>query len=429
MKRNKLFLHLVFLGAACVLLGGNAICRFIYANGLSRMSNMYFYDLYLRYNEIECAHDGIDPFDIFERKKTSEKFWGIPRPDKSDERLEERLGGTNRRFVHAYPAWHTAVFWWYGFIPYYVCIIMMVILYFCSLVWICKWIVEKMHKRDPVDNIEDILFLFVFVLYPFTGICCSLNYGLFLLGCTLLLLTLLERKHEVLAGVIFSLIMIKPQIGIILLIPLFVNRNYKTIAIAGAICILETLFTAWQLDKSPIELILHLPKIGAPFSKGFLAETANKLLGPMGQYLVMGTFMGVATIGCFLVRDAKEVWVRFLPAFVVIPFWTYSQAHDWLVVVPCFIYVINNRQKHPRLYDSCVSLIILWSVVFFCYEREWYSVGKKGVATILLLALFSIIYYMIILENNKKAFGAKFYKYILNGRPPKKTPSDKIERQ
>lgn len=419
MKRNKGFLHLVFLGFACVLLVTNAVCVFIYTSALSRMSNMFFYDLYLRYNEIECAHDGTDPFDIFERKVSSEKFWGLPRPDKPEEKLNEQIAGTNRRFVHAYPAWHTAVFWWYGYIPYYVCVIVMAILYACSLVWTCKWTSERIRKSDTPCYHTDILFLLTACLYPLS--CAStMNYGTLLLGCGLLLFSLFEHGHDLLAGIVYSLIMIKPQVGVIFLIPLFINRKYKTIAIAGAICVIETLFTAWKLDKSPVELILQIPQIGAPFPKGLLAETANRLFGPMGQYLVMGAFMGVAAVGCFLVRDAKDVWVRFLPALACIPFWTYSQPNDWLVVMPCFLYVINNRQKYPRLYDSCVALIILWTIVLFCHQREWYTVGKKGLATVLLLTLFSIIYFMVILENSEKTCIARLYKYIPNGRKQEK---------
>lgn len=78
--------------------------------------------------------------------------------------------------------------------------------------------------------------------------------------------------------------------------------------------------SAYKLDKSPIELILKIPKIGAPFPKGFFTETTVKVVGPTGQYIITVAFMGMATVGCYLAQNAKELWMRFLPALALIPF-------------------------------------------------------------------------------------------------------------
>lgn len=354
-------------------------------------------DLLLRYNEIACDHTGIDSFDIFERKITSEEFCGIDRPDKP----KEERNGRNR--VHAYPAWHTAVFWWYGYVPRSVCIAIMAILYACSLIWICKWISERLQEKDRFYYMADILFLLSMSVFPFLGVCCFMNYGLFLAGCALLVFTLLQCKHEVLAGIVFSLIMIKPQIGIPLLIPLFINRNYKTIAVAGAICIMETLFAAWKLDKSPVELILQIPQIGAPFlRKDFFGRIAAGIFGAPGSYVSMGLFLAIASAGSFFVRNAKDIWVRFLPAIAIIPFWVYSQFHDWIILLPCYFYIVKSREKYPVLYDLSFCLLFLWGVFTFCNLVEWYLIGKQGIASALHLAIVAIGCFMAISDTNEK---------------------------
>ena len=388
---TKDYLRIAILALACILLG----VTLIVTNGRKIKTSPK--DFKYRYNEIVCAHEGIDPFDIFERKKDSEVFCSIPRPDKP------QVDRNGRKPVHAYPAWHTAAFWWYGFVPQNVCIAIMACLNFFSFAWVIFWI-RKTRKKDKtnISSAEFFLFLLGMTLYPFFDLIISMNYGMLILGCTLLLCTALEQKHDVLAGIIFSFIMIKPQIGVLLLIPLFINRNYKTVVIAGAICLLETMFTAWKLDKSLIEMILQIPQIGAPFPKGFFAEIAIKVFGSFGQYISMGAFAGLAVAGCFLVRDAKEIWIRFLPAIVFVPFWTYSQKHDWLVLLPVYFYLLDNRQKHQRLYSLCFCLLILRIVVSFFWLTNWYYLGKQGLAAVLHLGIVSITCFIVILDNNKK---------------------------
>ena len=390
MKRNKkLRLQIVLLSLACVLLA---------VDGLFFMPKIlkFSWDLNLRRNEIICAHDGIDSFDIFDRKVSSEQFCGWPRPDKPNETKG------NREYVHAYPPWHTAVFWWYGSVSKNACIIIMLGIYLCLFIWICQWTFNKMQYSDAEHCISDVLFFFFFIMYSFDYFFLTLNYGILLLGCSCLLYNALEKKNEILAGIAFSLLMIKPQIGALFMIPLVINRNYKTIVIAGLLCVLETLFTAWKLDKSPVELILQIPKIGAPYFKGYIAQMFIDVIGPVGQYVSMAICAAIVSAGCFFLRNAKDVMVRFLPAIAFVPFWTYSQNHDWLFVLPCYIYIINNRQKWPRLYDLCFWLAILRALVLSAHSHHCYSLGKLGIAYFSFLVVTSISCFMALLNENDK---------------------------
>jgi hypothetical protein len=240
------------------------------------------------------------------------------------------------------------------------------------------------------------------ILNPLSGICWSLNYGLILLGCLLLLYSALNSGHDCIAGIIYSFIMIKPQIGVLLIFPLLFSRKYKTIAIAVVICLVETCFTALMVYKSPIKLILQIPQIGAPFEKGFLTESIIKIIGPIGQYLVMGVFICFAAGGSYLVRNAKEAWVRFLPAIAFIPFWTYSQYHDWLVILPCYIYMLNCKDKYMRMVDLCFFAAFLQATIIFANYQQWYAIGKEGVAFILQLAIVLICCFIVIATNENR---------------------------
>ena len=392
MKKNSVivWIRIVLLTIVCILL---VINGFFYAREKIVEEDLWAFDCKLRHNEISCIQTGVDPFDIFERKIESEEFYGFPRPDKP------RENKNGRKIVHTYPAWHMPVFWWYGYVPTNVCIAFMIGACACSLVWICIWTSKRIQTPDRINLVHDILFLLAMTLYPFSNICWTLNYGLILLGCSLLLYTALEYKRDILAGIIYSFIMIKPQIGVLFFFPLLIGKKYKTIVIAGVICILETLFTAWQLDKSPVELILQLPQIGAPFHKGFFANIAIKIFGSYGQYISIGGFVVIVVVGCFLVRNAKDIWVRFLPAVACIPFWTYSHNHDWLVALTCFLYILRDKNLYPRLYNLCFCLVLLWPFSIISYDMKWYIFGEHKPTTPVLLLILSSSFLMAVLDE------------------------------
>lgn len=411
MKLNKnIILRIILLAIACIF--AITLSKGLFAKkkkqnltpaaiDIINYSRHWPYDMSLRVNEILCMHDGIDPFDVFERKITTEKYSGFHRPDMPREPHE------GKKYVHAYTPWHATVFWWFGSVPEYICIVILTILFFGSLIWSCKWVYQTLSKHDApvlkngiVDNIENILFLLAVILNPICGIISSYNYGLLLLCCMLLLFTAIECNHEFIAGILFSIIMIKPQIGLMLVIPLLLSKKYKTIAIAATICIIETFLPAYKLDKSMVELILEIPKIGAPFPKGFFTETVVNIVGPTGQYIIMVVFIGMATIGCYLVQNAKEFWMRVLPALAVIPFWTYSQFHDLLVTVPCYIYLLNSKNKYPRIYNLCICMTTLRLFLMFAHLQQWYFIGKQSLITLLHLTTLLICCLLDILDVN-----------------------------
>ena len=392
MKQNKRLWLRIVLMAVCILLLGIDVVNFAYHTWNERFAC----DLTVRHNEIECIRTGVDPFDIFERTISSEEYRGIFRPDKPEEPKD------GRKRVHSYPAWHMAFFWWNNFVPRNICIVIMLIANIGSLVWVCWWLSKKYQRSDTVHLVQDILFLLVLMLYPFFCVFETLNYGLLLTGCLLLLFLALRCKYEILAGIAYAFIMIKPQIGVVLLLPLFFNKWFKTIAVAAAICIIGTIFTARELNKSPFELILQIPLIGAPFYKGFFTSMAIRTFGYAGGFVSMGVFVLIAAAGCFLVRNAEEIWMRFLPALAIIPFWTYSMHHDWFIFLPCCIYLLNSKGKHPKLYGLSMDLAIIWILTFLAVRQEFQILGHPLDDTIFLLAILMLSSGLVIWDTNEE---------------------------
>lgn len=378
--------RMALLAAVCVLLlwcGGKRVWESV------AVYRYWAWDFDLRRNEIACAHEGIDPFDVWERTVESERFCGFTRPDKPTERVDGKLYG-DKRPVHAYPAWHMALFWWYGWVPKWVCASVMGLLYALCLLWVVRWMAERLRPAPPGSGPENALFLLAMSLYSLGGICWTMNYGVLLLACVLLMAEALDRGRDALAGVLYSIAMVKPQVGLLLAVPLLVGRKFKTLAVAAAICVAETLFSAWKLGKPPWELLLQIPQIGAPYEKGAFAVASARLVGPVSAPLVMVAFAGLAVAGCWLFRKAPNAWVRFLPALAAAPFWTYSQYHDWLAALPCCVCLLLHRERHPRLYGTCVLLAAAWGLVSFSFAQQWYFPTQPALAALLHLAVLAV---------------------------------------
>lgn len=326
-------IRMALLAVVCILFlwsGGKRVWESV------AVYRYWAWDFDLRRNEIACAHEGTDPFDVWERIVESDHFCGFTRPDKHIERVEGKLYG-DKLPVHAYPAWHMALFWWYGWVPKWVCASVMGGLYALCLLLVVRWCAARL-AGSPGNGPENALFLLAAFLYPLGGICWTMNYGVLLLACILLMCSALDRGRDALAGVVYSVAMVKPQVGLLLAVPLLVGRKFKTLAVAAVICVAETLFVAWKLGKPPWKLLMQIPAIGAPYEKGIFAEVAGKAVGgAAGPLAAMAVFAGLAAVGCWMVRKAPETWVRFVPALAVVPFWTYSQYHDWLATLPCCV--------------------------------------------------------------------------------------------
>ena len=123
--------------------------------------------------------------------------------------------------------------------------------------------------------------------------------------------------------------------------------------------------------------------------------------GPVGGFVTMGIFILIAAVGCFLVKNAEELWMRFLPALAIIPFWTYSMHHDWLIFLPCLIFILNCKRKFPKLYDLSMNLAILWLLAFLAERQKYQILGHTLDDTIFLLAILMLSSVLVVWDVNE----------------------------
>ena len=352
-----------------------AFCLYqIVAGVLSEVSfagEGFGFDLRLRRNEVRCAHQGVNSFRIWIRETTLPGFVPLAHPD--HEKVPKK--SANDGFVHAYPPWHAAFFWFYGWISERLCVSLMSVVFGLCLAFIgCETVrISRERFRSEEVGLASALAL-ALCAYAATQCFFLLNYGVLILTAFLLMNKALEKDRTILAGLAWAVMMIKPQVGLLFVWPLFWHRRYLTIATAAVVCLAGTLFTSFAVHESVIDLILQVPEIGRPYGSGFMM---NRIIRP-----IVGEGAGLWAPALFFVAVGYATWIMrketdFLaccvPVALVIPIWTYAQGHDRVILLTTLI-ILAGRFFTTRRLDAlrilgCLYLLLMifiqtWDIVF-----------------------------------------------------------------
>lgn len=297
-------------------------------------------DLRLRYNESRCAHQGVNSFRIWNREMTLAGFAPYSRPD-----MESVTPAPGDAVVHAYPPWHTSLFYFYGWMPELMCMLVMALVFgICLSYVVCEcWCLAEARFTHPSLVA---LFALALIANPAAKTFCYLNYGVLVLAAFLLMNRALEKGHDVSAGLCWSVMMIKPQVALLFVWPLFWRRRYLAIATSAAVCLGETCVTACLVGESPIDLILQVPLIGKPYEKVghcILAEVFLKpLVGDRAIFVLMVAFFVLTSFATWLLRKNRDFLVLCVPVVLAIPLWTYNNAIDRVIMLPAFIVMAGS---------------------------------------------------------------------------------------
>lgn len=380
MKESKIITYGLIV--ACVF----AALSFLVPNVRVSASQVFPYDLDTRVNEIKCVFDGINPFDIWNGTVQSEKYVGIPRPDMPAAAFSGRKG------VHAYPPWHTTFFWWYGYATKTFCVAINAMVFAGIFVYLLCWVKRRYEPRKDMG-----LFWCAFILPLAEPLChcfTTMNYGVLEMGLVLAFAWAYERKLNALLGLVWSLMMIKPQFAILLGWPLLFGRRFVAIAVACATLTAATLFPAYMLHVSPVELVLQIPKIGAPYVISYnpLFWGIARVLGSdIAEYASLAGWCAII-LGCgafsYILRKEDAITLL-LPASVFLYMRPYSQPNDflaawslWLFVALLAVECCNAKVSGVKWWMSFLcceivhwTFVFAWNMVAFLFEGSTNGLG------------------------------------------------------
>ena len=322
----------VVLACLALALAGAAVTR-------SKSKYGVFCDLNLRYNEVICSHEGINPFKIWSHEIAHDRYQGLMRYDMPEERRPGKLE------VHAYPPWHTTFFWWYPLLPRGLVQFGFLVFNFLSFIAIGAYFASKL---PPSMSLADkAVFCFGGLLpcaYVWGTLLTNGNYSVFVLVSFFLLLLSLKRGHDVVAGVCWAAMMVKPQMSALVFWPLLFAGKIKTIAAAAAILAVATLVPSFVYGESPVELVLQIPQIGLPYIKeGYASGLMSSLC--LSEWASDAKIQTVVTVVCFglcgalsWVFSKSRSWtIRFVPMVLFSPIWSYSLPYDRVILVYVFL--------------------------------------------------------------------------------------------
>ncbi len=339
-------------------------------------------DIRYRHNEISCSHSGINPYHIWNRTLTSDVYTGISRPDLN------AVPEEGKKHVHAYPPWHTTFFWFYGWFSQNTCVVSM-------FVFNClAFLIALFYFRRYVTS-RSFLFwgcLLMGLSGPFVSVLVTGNYGCLLLLLTICLYETLKRDKQVLAGILWAGIMIKPQVGILYFWPLFWQKKYLTIGVAIAICLVATFWPASVYHESPLELILQVSQLGnsdIPTNTASFSGFAYRLIGCKGPFVWMGFCFLICCLCSYAVRNTPFWFMRVIPVLIIFPYWTYSQGHDYMISWPLYlilgVYISSldgKIKKNPTfIWMSAIGLIVSTFYMYgwsFVMQMKWVCPAGLG---------------------------------------------------
>ena len=323
-------------------------------------------DWQLRCRELQVLRSGIDPFDVFSRRVQVPGYVS----------LLDAVPGQSA--VHYYPPWtYGFCIWaaWLGDVEAQKCAAgagnAAALL---ALVWMMFLCARRRTGRiDQAAAVTVLaLLLDIFPLYRTFEVG---NFSIVAAAAGFAMILLLERKHDMWAGWMLALLMLKIQIGFVFVVPLVIGRRWRTLAVGGILCFLAACIPAWFTGKSPVLLGWQLlysgdPSFLSPYSGGLFSVFARQLSASVLMAANAAVSIGGLIWVSWRLRFQRDWLWKLLPAAAVVPLWSYSQAIDLcLLLIPLVYFLVMFVRDGMRPSDVLSPLLFsvglghaLWNV-------------------------------------------------------------------
>lgn len=242
MKAWLLFGSLAIVALAII---GGAICT------TDKLSHGVGYgdDLTLRMNEISCLRGGVNPYEVW--------MGNVDHPVYASFRDSSALAA-GKRPLSCYTPWVYVYLLPINCLPEYVgapLYLGLMILAVCVLGMIAfRYGSSLSGRREDGFAMAALSILMPSMIF---SDCTVLNFGLLITATLALMMVLLERRRDVLAGLCLAFAMSKPQMTFLFLVPLLLRRKFVTLFVGAAVCVLASIPSAWMCRTSPVRLIVQ----------------------------------------------------------------------------------------------------------------------------------------------------------------------------
>lgn len=335
MKAWLLFGSLAIVAVAII---GGAICTTDkFAHGVG-----YGDDLRLRMNEISCLREGVNPYDVWSERVEHPTFVRFQ---------NEQAVAAGKKPLNCYTPWAYVYLMPINLLPesvgapVYLGLMILAVAVLGVVAYRCG--LEVRGRRDDGFVVAAIAIMMPSMIF---SDCTVLNFGILITASFALMMVLLERRHDVLAGLCLAFAMTKPQMAVLFLVPLIVRRKFLVLFVGGVVCVVTALVSSWLCKTSPVSMILQAVSgsVAAFVGCDLMPYPAFELLRSVGggELLprVLAAILGLGLCIMFTLRVRNGSWLElFLPASVFATAFTYT--------------TLSNR---VLAYFTLLALAIVW---------------------------------------------------------------------
>lgn len=339
-------------------------------------------DFVLRYNEIRCVRAGINPFDIWSGAVSSPEFHRFD--------VHPAAGAP----VHTYPPWEYTLASPLTALSPPAAGHAMEVLLAALAAFVAAWCFR--HGRAATGSWQGGLFCAALALLtgmPLHEEIRSQNYYLLCTAATIGLAAALDRRRQVLAGLCWALMMVKPQYGVLFAIPILWRRQFLAAAVAAATCLALAVPPA-ILTHTPLPtIILQAGRAGGEYfvRSGLLPAALFQPLAAHFGHAVPAIGSAVVGIGLCLwltwLLRRRDGWFEFLlPTVFCTTIWTYCLMYGHvpyaLLLVVAGERLWNSRPGRDRRLRALATASMLNGLLLYfplrLHSGDWFAARLLG---------------------------------------------------
>lgn len=311
----------------------------------------HHYDFSLRMNELSCVRQRVNPYDVWHGDVQLKPYY----PNTHKGAVPD---GCSKQ-VNAYVPWAYAGMFPISLLPEGVnwCV-------YCLLMFMALGGIVAFVSRHAVPAMGAL----VVVAYLLFANMSVGNFSIFVLFGAVLTAWGLQRRSDVLAGVGFALAMVKPQLGLLLAVPLLVRRRFVACAVAAGICLALTFIVSVWLRTPVVDLLLQGPAANTEFFRG-CGTWPTFFCGHLSVEvdILIGLLVGLVTCLAltWLVRKGDDWYVLLMPAAICACSWSY--ANNYCQVMGWFLMFVIVRELMTR--PRSKALWVLFALAAFSLSR------------------------------------------------------------
>lgn len=315
-------------------------------------------DFTMRYNEIRCVLDRIDPFAITRGDVAHPVYVRFNR------------WAPGRMNLTGYTPWAYVFLLPFALLPKALAAAAYTLLELGCVLFLFRFAYRHAKRAGlPEERAVAVSASLCLLVYPITSAFGAGNFGIPFAATIALMADCLDSGNEVCAGLCWALLMCKPQIGVLFAVPIFLHQKWKTLGVAAGVCLATTFAVAAWLGVSPVQLLLEVVRDGdvGTYATDLLPLALFRAIVPhvsKGVVLLLHAVIGffLCLFCCWRIRNIRDWAVLLAPPAFFCTIWAYGWPHDkcvyaLVVIVAMALCLQANTTRCHRFVTLALSIL------------------------------------------------------------------------